>query len=64
MYGEDIYLGHRWYETRKQEVLFAFGHGLSYTTFKLSNVSVTGSEDALKVSVKVENIGKVDGSEG
>lgn len=68
IYGEDVYIGYRHYETVKRDVNFAFGFGLSYTTFELSGLEVrkSGPDDlsaALSVSVKVRNTGKKDGQE-
>ncbi len=66
-YGEDIFVGYRYYETKKLPVLFPFGYGLSYTTFTLSNISVTAREltnrDTVRVSVDVTNTGERVGSE-
>lgn len=66
-YQEGIYVGYRWYEEKDIEPLFAFGHGLSYTTFeygdaKISKTSMTGS-GSVKVSVPVKNTGSVAGAE-
>ena len=66
-YRESIYVGYRYYDKVSQEVLFPFGHGLSYTTFeyshlKLSRRSITDS-GTLKVSLKVKNTGKLAGKE-
>jgi beta-glucosidase len=65
LYGEDIYIGYRYYEASKREVLFSFGHGLSYTTFQFSNVriAVDGETRLLKVSVSIQNTGQVAGAE-
>ena len=65
---EGIYVGYRYYETAKKEVLFPFGHGLSYTTFKYSNMklsksSVTPDTDEIIVTLEVKNTGNVDGEE-
>ena len=66
-YKEDILVGYRWHDTKKIIPQFAFGHGLSYTSFKLSDVitdkkSYTSS-DTIKVSCVVTNIGNVTGAE-
>ncbi|RYP22201.1 hypothetical protein DL767_009109 [Monosporascus sp. MG133] len=67
MYGEDIYIGYRYYEYAEREVLFPFGHGLSYTTFAFSDLSVTNKNDdgkkTLKVELAVKNTGAVKGAE-
>jgi beta-glucosidase len=63
VYGEDVYVGYRFYEATKRDTLFPFGHGLSYTTFDLSKFSVSYTTETLKVSVTIENTGAVDGAE-
>ncbi|KAI1389318.1 glycoside hydrolase family 3 protein [Hypoxylon trugodes] len=63
IYGEDIYIGYRFYESVDREVLFPFGHGLSYTTFSFSDLSVTEKDGELNVSVAVKNTGSVRGAE-
>lgn len=65
VYGEDVYIGYRFYEATKRDVLFPFGHGLSYTTFSLSDLSVTLSSDneTLHVGLSVTNTGTVPGAE-
>lgn len=65
---EGIYVGYRYYETAKKEVLFPFGHGLSYTTFKYSNMqisksSITPDTEDIVVTLEVKNTGDVDGEE-
>jgi beta-glucosidase len=37
-YGEGVFVGYRYYDTKKMDVLFPFGHGLSYTEFEYSNL--------------------------
>ncbi|CUM48753.1 uncharacterized protein AC631_00343 [Debaryomyces fabryi] len=65
LYGEDIFVGYKYYEKLEREVAFPFGFGLSYTKFDISGLKVAVSEkdDALEVHVNVKNTGKVDGSE-
>jgi beta-glucosidase len=66
-YGEGLFVGYRYYDKKELAPLFPFGHGLSYTTFKYSNLrlsakSITPNE-LLKVRVDVTNTGKVAGKE-
>ena len=65
-YRESIYVGYRYYDTAKKDVLFPFGYGLSYTNFKYSGLRVANTlkegED-LTVTFKVKNTGKVSGAE-
>lgn len=62
-YSEDIYVGYRWFETfAKEKVRYPFGFGLSYSTFKIETVSVSG-ESELEFRVKVTNIGDFPGKE-
>lgn len=65
LYGEDIFVGYKYYEKLEREVAFPFGFGLSYTKFDISGskVSVDEKDDNLTVSVNVKNTGKIDGSE-
>ena len=65
-YGEGLYIGYRYYDTRKIPVQFPFGFGLSYTNFEYSNFNVpeTFSDiDGLKISLDVTNTGAVTGKE-
>ncbi|KAG5801424.1 hypothetical protein H9Q74_014032 [Fusarium xylarioides] len=59
IYGEDIYVGYRYYEKVERDVLYSFGHGLSYTTFTYDNLHVESSH----VSFEVTNSGSVAGAE-
>jgi beta-glucosidase len=63
LYGEDIYIGYRWYEMLDLPVLFPFGHGLSYTTFEISDLKVQKSDKEVNVSVKVSNTGSKSGAD-
>ena len=65
-YKESVLVGYRWYETKGIEPLFPFGYGLSYTTFELSKAKAAkqiSADKPLKVTVKLENTGKMDGAE-
>lgn len=61
-YKEGADVGYRWYEKTQQKPLFAFGHGLSYTSFGYSNLQVAGG-NALTVSFDVTNVGKRAGAD-
>lgn len=65
LYGEEVYIGYKHYEKVGREVLFPFGHGLSYTTFSISdiNVSTDPSSDTLTVRARVTNTGRSDGAQ-
>ena len=63
LYGEDIYVGYRFYEKTKKEVAFPFGHGLSYTTFSLSHSKVSDRTSHINVLSTVSNTGDSDGAE-
>jgi beta-glucosidase len=62
-YKEGIYVGYRYFDSFKKEVLFPFGYGLSYTNFNLNTVDVHAIADEITVKVKVKNIGAVAGKE-
>ncbi|KOS38307.1 hypothetical protein ACN38_g10859 [Penicillium nordicum] len=62
-YGEGVYIGYRFYEKCKKDVAFPFGHGLSYTTFKLSSISLQKTDEEILITVDVQNTGSVDGAE-
>lgn len=64
---EGVYIGYRYYEKANKDVLFPFGHGLSYTQFKYSGIRVSKKNikdtDTVTVSFKIKNIGSVAGAE-
>lgn len=64
VYAEDILTGYRYFDTMKQNVVFPFGYGLSYTTFQYSDAKIVAEgNNTWKVSVNVKNTGKKDGKE-
>lgn len=67
VYSEGVFVGYRYYTSKDMEVLFPFGHGLSYTTFEYSNLSAdkeqVNESELLNVSVDVTNTGSRAGKE-
>ncbi|MFA6866766.1 MAG: glycoside hydrolase family 3 C-terminal domain-containing protein, partial [Clostridia bacterium] len=66
-YRESIYVGYRYFDKAKKDVLFPFGYGLSYTKFEYNNLKLNKTEltekDTLSVSFCITNTGNVDGEE-
>ena len=66
-YKEGIYVGYRWTDKQKIRPLFAFGHGLSYTTFKLGKLMADKKQlsagGQISFTVNVTNTGSRAGSE-
>lgn len=62
-YVEDIYVGYRYFETfKKDEVLYPFGFGLSYTKFEKTFVSAEKTPDGFSFKYKVKNVGDYSGA--
>lgn len=62
-YTEGIFVGYRWYDTNGIAVQYPFGHGLSYTSFEISDASVKKSGKGFKVSATLKNTGERAGAE-
>jgi len=62
-YYDDIYVGYRYFDTWHVEPQFAFGHGLSYTSFGYSDIQVNADGNGAQVSFTVKNTGKRAGAE-
>ena len=62
-YKEGIFVGYRWAEKHDIKPLFAFGHGLSYTTFGYGEAKCRKSGNGFKVSIDVTNTGSREGKE-
>ena len=66
-YKEDIFVGYRWTDKQKEKPLFAFGHGLCYTTFKIGKAKVDKQritpDETVTFTVDVTNTGKLAGAE-
>ncbi len=67
IYMEDILVGYRWHDTKKIPAAYPFGYGLSYTSFRISEVrtdsKIYSANDSIRLSVLVENTGARDGAE-
>ena len=67
VYKEDVLVGYRWHDTRKIPAAFAFGHGLSYTTFAYGKAVASAKKmkgtESIEISVAVKNTGDVAGKE-
>ncbi|EPE05830.1 glycoside hydrolase family 3 protein [Ophiostoma piceae UAMH 11346] len=69
VYGEGLYIGYRHYERASIPPLFAFGHGLSYTTFEYGRPSISrkvlgdAPGETVDITLAVSNIGSVGGAE-
>ena len=66
-YREGVFVGYRHYDSIKEEVLFPFGHGLSYATFEYADLIVAGSPGddggSVTASVTVTNVSHIAGKE-
>ena len=66
-YNESIFVGYRWHDTKAIKPLFAFGHGLSYTSFAYSNLRLSSEKlsqgGSLTLGVDITNTGDRAGAE-
>ena len=66
-YKEGIFVGYRWFEKEKIKPLFAFGHGLSYTSFDYGKITLDKktikSTDNITVTIPITNSGNREGAE-
>lgn len=66
-YGEGLFIGYRYYDFTESEVLFPFGHGLSYTRFEYSDLQITPPEfqdgEEVEVAFRITNCGEKAGME-
>jgi len=65
-YGEGLYAGYRWYTSRQIAPLFAFGHGLSYSTFTIADITAPQRINAgenCELELTLTNTGTMAGSE-
>jgi beta-glucosidase len=66
-YGEGVFIGYRWYESRHLPVRFPFGHGLSYATFEIGQPDCDDTEIApdqkVQIRIPITNTGNRHGTE-
>ncbi len=67
LYSEESLVGYRWFDTKKINVMYPFGYGLTYTTFEYANLKTDkkkyGKDDVIAISVELKNSGKVAADE-
>ena len=62
-YTEGATVGYKWYDAKGLEPAFPFGHGLSYTSFKIGGLSAEAKDGTIEVLFGITNTGKVRGAE-
>lgn len=68
-YREGIYVGYRYFDKVEKDVLYPFGHGLSYTEFQYADLSLSeekirmDGQEEVTVSFRLRNIGEMEGKE-
>ena len=63
VYAEGLQIGYKWFDGRDLDVLFPFGHGLSYAEFSYDDVEVASDDAGVTLTVTVSNTGSVAGAE-
>ena len=66
-YKEGVFVGYRWFDSKKIEPLYPFGFGLSYSTFVYSDMHISkqrfNQDEKISVWLNVKNTGKISGNE-
>jgi beta-glucosidase len=60
---EGLFVGYRYFDSYDVKPAFAFGHGLSYTSFEYSDLTVTQGGEGVEVGLRIANNGSVQGAE-
>jgi beta-glucosidase len=64
VFSEGVNVGYRWFDLQDLAPLFPFGHGLSYTSFDYSALTIAkASNGGIDLSARIRNVGHVDGDE-
>jgi beta-glucosidase len=58
-----VFMGYRWFDEKKIEPRFPFGHGISYTNFTYDDLKVVKMRDVIHVTCTIKNAGTRDGAE-
>lgn len=61
LYQEGLYVGYRYYDRFNRDVLFPFGHGLSYTSFEISKLEASAASELMILQFEAKNTGKYAG---
>ncbi|MFV5699086.1 glycoside hydrolase family 3 C-terminal domain-containing protein [Flavobacterium sp. ZT3R17] len=64
-YDDDIYVGYRYYNTKKVKTAYEFGFGLSYTQFEYNDIKLSSTDfkDKIMATITIKNSGKTAGKE-
>ncbi|MGV2982115.1 glycoside hydrolase family 3 C-terminal domain-containing protein [Microbacterium sp. AGC85] len=63
LYGEGLLVGYRWYDAKRVDVAFPFGHGLSYTSFRYDDAQAVERDGDVVISLPIRNDGDRTGRE-
>lgn len=63
VYKESVFVGYRYFTSKKEDVLYPFGYGLSYTKFEYEHFTAEDQGEEIKLSCEVKNVGEFDGAE-
>jgi beta-glucosidase len=67
LYKEGVFIGYRWFEQQQIEPIFPFGHGLSYTQFKYTDIHSSeaqiSDDDTITITATITNTGSLNGAE-
>lgn len=62
-YYESVYVGYRFHDAARTDLLFPFGHGLSYTTFSLDDLHLNTQDGTVRAGLTLTNTGERPGSQ-
>ena len=62
-YRENLEVGYRYYDKHPDEIVFPFGHGLSYSEFEYSDLGISEDEENINLTFNIKNVGAYDAKE-